>query len=173
MLSSRVFPQYHITRLSESVYGSSVSPLTANAPIFGDTFNYHVDGDPNVTPPSPWTDIYGRYPNRMVGKPRFVSCLLYLNDEWNGNEWGAPTRFLDPPTDTYYEVYPKPGRCVIMDQDCSHTVVAPNESAGEKRPRYSLVWKLVLHPKLEGQYMNDLENGRNWEKPILFGSAKK
>ena len=40
---------------------------------------------------------------------------------------------------------PKPGRLVLMDQDITHAVSAPNAEAGS-RPRYSLVCKLVLHP---------------------------
>lgn len=32
---------------------------------------------------APWTDVFGRYYNRVRGKPRFVSLLLYLNDEWS------------------------------------------------------------------------------------------
>mmetsp|Transcript_23521 Transcript_23521/g.30691 ORF Transcript_23521/g.30691 Transcript_23521/m.30691 type:complete len:102 (-) Transcript_23521:109-414(-) len=99
-----------------------------------------------------------------------MSCLLYLNDEWNEEEWGAPTKFLDIPTNTSYEVLPRPGRCILMDQDVSHTVVAPNEAAG-KRPRYSLVWKLILHPKEPDQDMDNLAGGRVWPEPILFGSA--
>ena len=161
-----------MTRLPEAVFGSTVSPLTANAPTSQDTFQYHIDGDPNLTPPSPWTDIYGRYPNRIQGKPRFMSCLLYLNDEWH-DDWGAPTRFLDLPTDQYYEVLPRPGRCVLMDQDVTHTVVAPNESAGRNRPRYSLVWKLVLHPKVVDQDMTNLAGNRNWPLSTLFGSANR
>jgi hypothetical protein len=169
---SNLFPQYVVTRLPEAVFGASVSPLSANAPTAGDEFNYHIDGDPNLTPPSPWTDVYGRYPNRLRGKPRFMSCLLYLSDEWD-EDWGAPTRFLDTPTDEAYDVLPRPGRCVLMDQDCSHTVVAPNPSAG-KRPRYSLVWKLVLHPKTDGQDMTDLVGDRRkWPDPLLFGSANQ
>ena len=150
-----------------------MSPLTANAPINGNVFQYHIDGDPNLTPPSPYTDIYGRYPNRMKGKPRFVSCLIYLNKEWKSKEWGAPTKFLDIPTQTSYEVFPKPGRIVIMDQDCSHTVVAPNVEAGIKRPRYSLVWKLILHPKTDGQSMNLIDFDSVSSSKILFGSADR
>jgi hypothetical protein len=168
---SQLFPQFVVTRLPEGVFGSGVSPLTANAPTTGDIFNYHIDGDPNLTPPSPWTDVYGRYPNRSRGQPRFMSCLLYLNDEWN-DDWGAPTRFLDLPTDQYYEVRPRPGRCVFMDQDISHTVVAPSQSAG-KRPRYSLVWKLILHPKTINQDMMNLAGDRAWPDPVLFGSAEQ
>ena len=171
ILAEEVFPQFKVCRLPEAVFGACVSPLTANAPTHGDQFDYHIDGDPKLTPPSPWTDVYGRYPNRQSGKPRFVSCLIYLNNEWKYDEWGAPTRFLDLPSSTSYDVSPRPGRCVVMDQDVSHTVVAPLAAAG-RRPRYSLVWKLILHPREENQDMRDLRFGReNWPEPILFGSA--
>ncbi|KAL9186375.1 hypothetical protein ACHAXT_005613 [Thalassiosira profunda] len=169
-LTAQLFPDFNVSRLPEAVLGGCVSPLTANAPTHGDAFSYHIDADPMQVPPSPWDDVFGRYPNRSRGKPRFVSCLLYLNSEWD-ESWGAPTRFLDPPTEETYEVYPKPGRCVIMDQDVSHTVVAPTAAAG-KRPRYSLVWKLILHPKKEGQDMKDLSSGRRWPDPVIVGSAK-
>jgi hypothetical protein len=168
---SDLFPQFIVSRLPEAVFGDTVSPLNANAPTAGDQFDYHIDGDPQLAPPSPWTDVYGRYPNRIRGKPRFMSCLVYLNDEWDAAQWGAPTRFLDLPTDDYYDVLPRPGRCVIMDQDCSHTVVAPN--AGTTRPRYSLVWKLILHPKTHDQDMTDLAETKVWPGPVLFGSAKQ
>jgi hypothetical protein len=166
---SGLFPNFTVSRLTEAVLGDAVSPMTANAATVGDIFAYHIDGDPNMTPPSPWTDVYGRYPNRESGKPRFVSCLVYLNEEWK-NEWGAPTRFLDVASDTHYDIQPKPGRCVVMDQDVTHSVVAPNEAAG-KRPRYSLVWKLILHPKVHNQFMSMV--GSNWPDPVLLGSAKR
>lgn len=167
---TELFPQFTVSCLPEAVLGASVSPLTANAPTFGDTFDFHIDADPYQAPPSPWTDIYGRYPNRSIGKPRFVSCLIYLNDEWD-DAFGAPTRFLDPPTEETHDVIPRPGRCVLMDQDCSHTVTAPTEAAG-RRPRYSIVWKLILHPKLFGQDVMDLSGERSdWPKPTLVGSA--
>lgn len=100
-----------------------------------------------------------------------MSCLVYLNDEWD-DSFGAPTRFLDPPTQKTYDAKPKPGRVCIMDQDCSHTVTAPTEAAG-KRPRYSLVWKLILHPKEPNQDMTKLDAGDRpaWPQPILVGSA--
>ena len=169
---AQLFPDFIVTRLPEAVFGACVSPLTANAPTHGDSFNYHIDADPLQMPDSPWSDVFGLYPNRSLGKPRFVSCLLYLNDEWNGEEWGAPTEFLDPPTEETVRVLPQPGRCVIMDQDISHTVVPPNSAAG-KRPRYSLVWKLILHPRTEGQEMSDLTCGNtvSWPDPIVIGSA--
>jgi hypothetical protein len=171
---TKLFPQFVVCRLPEAVYGDSVSPLTANAPVAGEEslYDYHIDGDPLQTPPSPWTDVYGRYPNRAPGKPRFVSCIVYLNEEWQAEQWGAPTKFFDPPTQESYELLPAPGRCVFLDQDLGHTVTPPNSSAG-KRPRYSLVWKLVLHPKSEGQDMTDLSGNASssWPEPILFGSA--
>ncbi|KAG7342158.1 2OG-Fe(II) oxygenase superfamily-domain containing protein [Nitzschia inconspicua] len=167
----KLFPQFMVSRLPEAVFGDCVSPLTANAPTAGDQFQFHIDADPYMTPPSPWTDVYGRYPNRLQGKPRFMSCLVYLNEEWK-EEWGGPTRFLDVPTGQCYEVVPRPGRCVLMDQDCSHMVVAPTFAAGQ-RPRYSLVWKLILHPKTSNQDMTDLSGDRKWPEPILFGSAAK
>jgi len=170
-------PNYKICRLPPNVVlGETVSPLTANAPIAGDVYSYHIDADPNMTPPSPWTDIYGRYMNRSRGKPRFMSCLVYLNDEWKYDEWGGPTRFLDVATDTYYDVEPKPGRVVIMDQDITHSVVAPKEEGSVgKRPRYSLVWKLILHPVREGQDMTfrRFHEMNIWPKPILWGSAQR
>lgn len=170
-LAQLFFPDFIVTTLPEAVLGGCVSPITANAPCYGDRFEFHIDADPLQVPPSPWADVFGRYPNRSREKPRFVSVLLYLNDEWNAEEWGAPTKFLDPPTQECYEIFPQPGRCVIMDQDISHTVVAPKKEAG-KRPRYSMVWKLILHPKKAGQVMVDLSCGRDlWPEPELFGSA--
>jgi len=148
-----------VSRFPEAVLGADVSPLTANAPMYGNEFAYHIDADPNLAPASPWTDVYGRYPNRTNGRPRFITCLIYLNPPttWNyappsSGGYGAPTRFYDPPTSLTYDVCPKAGRIVIMDQDVTHTVVPPGKGAGG-RPRYSLVWKLVLHPVVEGQDM--------------------
>lgn len=165
---AELFPQFHVCRLPEAVLGATVSPLTANAPTYGDTFSYHIDADPLQAPPSPWTDVFGRYPNRAAGKPRFMSCLVYLNDRWD-DTFGAPTRFLDPPTQETFDVKPKPGRVCIMDQDCSHTVTPPKKAAGS-RPRYSLVWKLILHPKEPGQDMTKLSV---YDHPTTFiGSAK-
>jgi hypothetical protein len=46
------------------------------------------------------------------------------NGRQNGR--GAGTRFYDTPTGDHYEVLPRPGRMVLMNQDISHYVVAPN-----------------------------------------------
>ena len=45
------YPNFVVSRLPESVMGPCVSPLTANAPTFGDEFSYHIDADPNQAPP--------------------------------------------------------------------------------------------------------------------------
>ncbi len=137
-----------VCRQSDAVYGGGITPLAANAPVAADGadgFGWHIDADPASAPPSPWTDAMGRYPNRLAGAPRFVSALVYLSPTWRADEWGAPTRFLDPPSGEVFEVAPAPGRLVLMDQDIQHAVTAPKLAAG-CRPRYSLVLKLVLHP---------------------------
>ena len=80
-------------------------------------------------------------------RPRLVSMLVYLNSAWPLAN-GAETVFLDSASDTGVAVRPKPGRVVLMDQDVLHRVSAP--SAAAQRPRYSLVWKLVLMHAREG-----------------------
>ena len=135
-------------RMPGACFGDAVPPLAANAPVAadgGDAYGWHIDADPALLPPSPWTDCYGRYPNRAPGRPRFVTALVYLNRRWPEG-WGAPTRFLDPPTGEVVSVAPAPGRLILMDQDISHAVTPPAAAAGES-PRYSLVCKLVLHPR--------------------------
>lgn len=166
----KLFADFHVSRLPESFLGAETTPITANAPTLGDTFALHIDGDPCMAPPSPWTDIYGRYPNRCKGKPRFVSVLVYLNDEWDAQNWGACTEFVDVATNTTTAIEPIPGRCVIMDQDVTHTVTAPTIP---NRPRYSIVWKLVLHPKTINQDMRNVTCGRTWPETILIGSANE
>lgn len=85
-------------------------------------------------------------PRRNVqeaGKPRFVSLLAYLNSSWGLNDH-AETLFLDSTTDTGAFVRPKPGRVILLDQDVLHRASAPALAA--RRPRYSLVWKLLACP---------------------------
>ena len=123
------------------------------------------------TPPltsSPYTDIYGRYSNRQPGCPRFVTALIYLSPKWEYPEWGAPTRFLDPPTGEVLEIPPSPGRVVILDQDLSHAVTSPLPTAGD-RPRYSLALKLILHPNEAG--MTPSIAPEKWGPPVRIGSA--
>jgi len=148
------------------VYGDDVLPLAANAPVAedGDMYSWHIDADPYALPSSSWTDCFGRYLNRCPGRPRFVSALVYLSPKWH-EDWGGPTRFLDPPSGEVLSIYPKPGRLVLMDQDISHSVTAPRKAAG-RRPRYSLVLKLVLH----GAVIRLADP--SWGEPEMIGSAR-
>ena len=157
-----------VARQPEAALGGEVPPLAGNAPCAADAadaYSWHVDADPLQLPPSPWTDAFGRYPNRAPGKPRFVSALVYLNPAWEA-EWGAPTRFLDCGSGDVLEVPVAPGRVVLLDMDVSHSVTAPTAAAGE-RARYSLVFKLVLHPSGGEAAIAD----PRWGAPVRFGSA--
>ena len=49
------------------VFLLKVTPLTANAPRFGESFSYHIDACPTLTPPGPWYDAFGHYRNRTPG----------------------------------------------------------------------------------------------------------
>eukprot|EP00633_Aureoumbra_lagunensis_P009729 CAMPEP_0197321022 /NCGR_PEP_ID=MMETSP0891-20130614/62748_1 /TAXON_ID=44058 ORGANISM="Aureoumbra lagunensis, Strain CCMP1510" /NCGR_SAMPLE_ID=MMETSP0891 /ASSEMBLY_ACC=CAM_ASM_000534 /LENGTH=447 /DNA_ID=CAMNT_0042812665 /DNA_START=46 /DNA_END=1385 /DNA_ORIENTATION=+ len=136
-----------VTRMPAAVFGDEISPITANAPVSGDIFDYHIDADPFWSPPSPWRDFFGAYVNRDPGKPRFVSALFYLSEPPFGESYlGASTSFLDTPTGATCQVLPIPGRLVLLDQDITHAVSAPTEAAGKNIPRFSLVVKLVIHP---------------------------
>ncbi|KAJ8611252.1 hypothetical protein CTAYLR_004140 [Chrysophaeum taylorii] len=139
-------PNPIVSRMPEACFGGDVPPIAANAPVASDagTFGYHVDADPFLLPPSPFTDFFGYYVNRAAAKPRWVSALVYLSPDWPLH-FGAPTRFLDPPSKRTVDVAPTPGRVVLLDQDVSHCVVAPRKVAGH-RPRFSLVLKLLVHP---------------------------
>ena len=66
------------------------------------------------------------------------------------------------------EVPPAPGRVVLLDQDITHAVSRPR-AAARARARYSLVLKLVLHPR-EGGAAPRLAPA-SWGPPRLFGSA--
>jgi hypothetical protein len=50
-----------VTRLPSATLGDAVLPIAANAPTAADegAFDWHIDADPNLLPPSPWTDYYG------------------------------------------------------------------------------------------------------------------
>ena len=162
--------QLEVCRQSHAIFGEAITPLAANAPVAADgaeAYGWHIDADPAMLPPSPWTDLHGRFPNRRAGKPRFVTALVYLPAAWR-DEWGAPTRFLDPPTGEVLAVPARPGRVVLMDQDVTHAVTAPTDAAGS-RPRYSLVLKLVLYAS-GGAGVARLADPA-WGQPQRMGSA--
>ncbi len=66
-------------------------------------------------------------------------------------------------------VRPKPGRVVLMDQDVLHRLSVPSGAAG--RPRYSLVFKLVMLPR-EADGACSIARPE-WGRPVAFGSAAK
>ncbi|KAH8095215.1 hypothetical protein JL720_2498 [Aureococcus anophagefferens] len=125
-----------------------VSPCVANAVLPGDRHGFHDDADPAKLPPSAWTDAYGHYANRSPGTPRFLSALIYLNEFWD-DAWGGATRLRarrkrGKRRARHADVEPRPGRLLLMDQDVAHALGRTN---GTAPPRYSLVLKLVLHPR--------------------------
>lgn len=102
------------------------------------------------------------------GQPLFFSLLLYLDATWP-RENNAETLFLDTPSDTGIFIRPKPCRAVLMDQDIVHRLSTPSQRAA--RPRYSLVFKLVMLPKAPGQRC--CLSQPQWGRPAAFGSAAK
>jgi len=129
-------------------------------------FRYHIDGDPMTLlhPKSAFAEAYGgNYANRAPMyeknknekariKPRFISLLVYLNDEWDP-EWGGETKFLDEDSQIGLLVAAKPGRVVLFDSDVKHSACATtmpprdDESNIKKKKRFSLVMKLIALPK--------------------------
>lgn len=142
----------------------------ANAAVVGGQYLWHVDADPSEFPRgSEWSEHYGCYPNRECGKPRFVSMMVYLNSKWD-LDCGGETLFLDSPTDTGVLVRPKAGRIVLMDQDVVHKINAVSTAA--KRPRYSLVWKMIVVNRNDSSQMPRLTRPQ-WGRQAAFGSAHK
>ena len=129
---------------TESTKDYTATSFVANAATYGSAFQWHVDADPSSLPPSEWLRRYGDYVNGQPGKPLFVSLLVYLDAEWR-KEWDAETLFLSEEPGVGLLVQPRPGRCVLMHQDVLHRVSTPSLIA--RRPRYSLVWKLLFVPK--------------------------
>ncbi|CAM9963172.1 unnamed protein product, partial [Ectocarpus fasciculatus] len=80
--------------------------------------------------------------------PLFTTLLIYLDADWR-REWDAETLFLDPPTGTGVFVRPRGGRAIVMDQDITHRISTPSQTA--ERPRYSLVLKLIFFSKKHGR----------------------
>ena len=148
-----LYPEYeivHMPAFSEDGGGGTRTSFVANAAVQGDCFQWHVDADPQDLPSQSsaetarWRARHGRYTNGTLGKPLFVSLIVYPDEAWH-QAWDAETLFLDPGTGAGLIVQPRPGRVVLMHQDVLHRVSPP--SALACRPRYSLVWKLIFVPK--------------------------
>ena len=88
-----------------------------------------------------------------------MNYLIHLDEEWDGDEWGASTCFDYVPTEdisdlNVYDVKVCPyvpgywAYCGCAKCRCRETAC------------YSLVWKLILHPKIIGQDMKHLASWR-------------
>lgn len=167
----------------DAVHASSApaytcTPFVANAAVPSHSFEWHVDADPSSFPDgSAWVRTHGDYLNGAVGKPLFVSLLVYTDGTWQ-RDWHAETLFLQPEKGVGIFVQPRPARAVLMHQDAFHRVSQPSSSA--HRPRYSLVWKLLFIPRT-GQLGRKEEQPRGalggshetisrpeWGPPLLF-----
>jgi len=151
--------------------------FVANAAVHGDEYRWHLDADPSSFPDScAWVRTYGDHVNGEPGKPLFVSAVVYVNSEWNENDWGGETHFMDVGSGIGATVRPRPGRVVLMDQDVTHRVSPPTRAAGG-RARFSFVYKLVFFPKKGDDADAALwERGiarPEWGPPSPIGSAAK
>lgn len=124
-----------------------MAPVVGNAAVFGDAFSWHRDAQPHaLARDSPWAERFGTAPARCGGSasPLLVSLVVYLNDVWK-RDWEGDTLFIDTSLGAGVFVQPRPGRCLLMDQDLLHRLSAPAKKAA--RPRYSFVLKLALFEK--------------------------
>lgn len=172
----KLYPEYQIVfmpsdAIQEPGQGGNCSNILVNAASVEDTYVYHQDADPTSFPSSsPWVQQYGEYFNGESNKPLLVSLLIYLNSEWR-RDWAADTLILDAAgADTGVFIRPRPGRAVLMHQDCVHRM-SPPSSIAKGKPRFSIVWKLAFIPKdhSEGPGISRPE----WGPPVSFGSASK
>ena len=96
----------------------------------------------------------------------------YVDKHWR-RDWDAETLFLEPGDGTGLLVQPRPGRAVLMHQDALHRVSTPSMLA--RRPRYSLVWKLVFipRPELAGGRTRESICRPEWGAPLAFGTRQR
>lgn len=138
---------YHLPgeQMDTEAAGGVAAPLVGNAACAGDSFSWHRDAQPALLDPaSAWAERWGLYTNGRAGKPLLVSAVVYLNAEWAMSE-DAETLFADEERGCGLFVRPRAGRVALMHQDLLHRICAPSPAAG--RPRFSLVWKLLLLPR--------------------------
>jgi len=173
---SKLYPEYTVCLQPHNEYFIDPNqptpkyvcwPAVGNAPVSGDNFRYHYDGDPASYPiNSAWNRQFGSYVNHEKGKPLMASLLIYLCRHWRRDLLGE-TLFLDDATATGLFVRPKGYRAVLMDQDVLHRISAPSREA--PAPRYSVVWKLVFLPKKPNQTCSLAL--ASWARPLSFGST--
>ena len=180
--------------------------MLADAAVYGNCFQWHVDADPAGLATArvpPWLARHGAYANGTAGKPLFVSLLVYLDELWR-QEWDAETIFLEPAIGAGFLVQPRHGRAVLMHQDGApyapearllrrafarkpviriapwlsgsatprrtvlHRVSTPSLLA--RRPRYSLVWKLIFLPNHGEASGRETISRPEWGEPIQLTS---
>ena len=136
----------------------------------GRCFQWHGDAAPSAGPPGEWTARRGDYVNGAAGRPLFVSLILYRDGRWR-REWDAETLFLEPESGTGRFVQPRPRRAVLMHQDALHRVSTPSMLA--RRPRYSLVWKLLFERRDSGASPPPAETilRPEWGAPVQVPAA--
>ena len=185
----KLYPEYTIVHMPPldglGEAGQPSSPATAaqphtctsfvaNAAVYGNCFQWHVDADPadlgaRASRLPAWLSQHGGYRNGAAGKPLFVSLLVYLDEYWKA-EWDAETLFVDPGSGAGLVVQPRPGRAVLMHQDVLHRVSTPSLLA--RRPRYSLVWKLIFIPKRpDGADDESICRPAEWGTPVRLGGV--
>ena len=165
-----LYPEYHIAHMpsfDEQASGRSASrsSFVANAAVYGDCFQWHVDADTRRLPHSAWRDAFGDYTNGEPGKPLLVSLIVYCNPAWQ-SDWDAETLFVHEGSGAGLCVHPRPARAVLMHQDVLHRVSTPSMLA--KRPRYSLVWKLVFVPRRSTRQVSETICRREWGDPVIL-----
>jgi probable phosphoglycerate mutase len=148
---SRLYPEYEIVHMPSVDGGGGgggrfrCTSFVANAAVYGNAFQWHVDADPSACPGPAW--LAPEYANGEAGRPLLVSLLVYVDEHWR-RDWDAETLFLEQGSGVGLLVQPRPGRAVLMHQDALHRVSTPSLTA--RRPRYSLVWKLLFVPRPGG-----------------------
>ncbi|KAL1511273.1 hypothetical protein AB1Y20_006081 [Prymnesium parvum] len=185
----RLYPEYTVAHMPSCPFAPRAegeaqaagrfhcTSFVANAAVYGNCFQWHVDADPSSLPPCRWLDRFGDYLNGTRGKPLFVSLIVYLDSEWR-SDWDAETLFLEQSKGVGFFVQPRPGRAVLMHQDVFHRLSTPSMLA--RRPRYSLVWKLLFIPQHDASLREGDDNeGRpeticrqEWGPPLIIGDVQ-
>lgn len=174
---------------------AGLTPLVLNAVTAEDApaLAPHVDADPlRSDPDGAWARAFGLYRNRSSNssssssggrgggrgerqtRPLLATALLYFQD-WPLED-AAETLFFDAEeVGLGLAVRPRAGRVVVSEQDVVHRIVPPRSRSRRKKegkpappPRYSLVLKLALIPRVEeGEERAEGERGSPTTSVVL------
>ena len=83
----QLYPEYTIAFLPETGEAATGrrTAFVANAATHGDSFQWHTDADPSSAMPG-WHETHGVYTNGQPGRPLLVSLLVYLDEQWRGDQ---------------------------------------------------------------------------------------